>query len=56
MTSARIPDPLLLPFQTSCWRADVDHSVQEDPAGPLARDPSENRSRRYCIALDIARG
>ena len=32
-TSARIPDPLLLPFQTSCWRADVDHSrlaVEDD--------------------------
>jgi hypothetical protein len=25
-TSARAPDPLLLPFQTSCWRAEVDHS------------------------------
>ena len=25
-TSARVPDPLLLPFQTSCWRAQVDHS------------------------------
>jgi ubiquinone/menaquinone biosynthesis C-methylase UbiE len=24
--SARPPDPLLLPFQTSCWRAEVDHS------------------------------
>jgi SAM-dependent methyltransferase len=32
-TSARIPDPLLLPFQTSCWRAQVDHSrlaVEDD--------------------------
>ncbi|WP_375431051.1 class I SAM-dependent methyltransferase [uncultured Friedmanniella sp.] len=32
-TSARRPEPLLLPFQTSCWRADVDHSelgVAED--------------------------
>jgi SAM-dependent methyltransferase len=25
-TSARAPDPLMLPFQTSCWRAEVDHS------------------------------
>lgn len=25
-TSARAPDPLLLPFQTTCWRATVDHS------------------------------
>lgn len=24
--SARAPDPLLLPLQTSCWRAAVDHS------------------------------
>ncbi len=24
--SARAPEPLLLPFQTSCWRAVVDHS------------------------------
>jgi SAM-dependent methyltransferase len=23
---ARTPDPLMLPFQTSCWRAEVDHS------------------------------
>jgi len=23
---ARVPDPLLLPFQASCWRATVDHS------------------------------
>lgn len=25
-TSARSPEPLLLPYQTSCWRAPVDHS------------------------------
>jgi SAM-dependent methyltransferase len=25
-SSARVPDPLLLPFQASCWRAEVDHS------------------------------
>ncbi|HET9874027.1 MAG TPA: class I SAM-dependent methyltransferase [Propionibacteriaceae bacterium] len=25
-TSARAPEPLLLPFQASCWRARVDHS------------------------------
>jgi len=24
--SARAPEPLLLPYQTSCWRAEVDHS------------------------------
>ena len=23
---ARVPDPLMLPFQTSCWRTEVDHS------------------------------
>jgi len=23
---ARVPDPLMLPYQTSCWRAEVDHS------------------------------
>ena len=23
---ARVPDPLMLPFQASCWRAEVDHS------------------------------
>jgi SAM-dependent methyltransferase len=23
---ARVPEPLMLPFQTSCWRAEVDHS------------------------------
>ena len=25
-SSARRPEPLLLPFQASCWRAEVDHS------------------------------
>jgi SAM-dependent methyltransferase len=25
-TSARAPEPLMLPFQTSCWRVEVDHS------------------------------
>jgi SAM-dependent methyltransferase len=25
-TSARPPEPLLLPFQTACWRAEVDHA------------------------------
>jgi ubiquinone/menaquinone biosynthesis C-methylase UbiE len=25
-TSARPPEPLLLPFQASCWRAEVDHT------------------------------
>lgn len=25
-SSARAPEPLLLPYQTSCWRAAVDHS------------------------------
>jgi hypothetical protein len=25
-SSARAPEPLLLPFQTSCWRSVVDHS------------------------------
>jgi ubiquinone/menaquinone biosynthesis C-methylase UbiE len=26
-SSARRPDPLMLPFQTSCWRVEVDHST-----------------------------
>ena len=33
-TVARPPEPLLLPFQASCWRAVVDHSqlaISEDP-------------------------
>jgi hypothetical protein len=25
-TSARAREPLMLPFQTSCWRVEVDHS------------------------------
>lgn len=25
-TSARVPDPLLLPYQVSCWKAVVDHT------------------------------
>jgi hypothetical protein len=25
-SSARAPEPLMLPFQTSCWRVEVDHS------------------------------
>jgi hypothetical protein len=29
-TSARAPDPLMLPFQTSCWRVEVDHSKTSD--------------------------
>ncbi len=34
-SSGRAPDPLMLPFQTSCWRAEVDHSslaITEDEA------------------------
>jgi SAM-dependent methyltransferase len=35
-SSARPPEPLLLPFQASCWRAEVDHSglvlVEDDDA------------------------
>jgi ubiquinone/menaquinone biosynthesis C-methylase UbiE len=34
-SSARAPEPLLLPFRTSCWRAQVDHTeltVEDDPA------------------------
>jgi len=34
-SSARAPEPLLLPFRTSCWRAVVDHTeltIDEDPA------------------------
>jgi SAM-dependent methyltransferase len=33
-TSARPPEPLLLPFKASCWRAEVDHSslvLDDDP-------------------------
>jgi SAM-dependent methyltransferase len=36
--SARPPDPLLLPFQTSCWRAQVDHTkiaIDDDLADVL---------------------
>ena len=36
--SARAPDPLLLPFQTSCWRAEVDHTkiaIDDDLADVL---------------------
>jgi SAM-dependent methyltransferase len=36
--SARPPDPLLLPFQTSCWRAEVDHTkiaIDDDYADVL---------------------
>jgi SAM-dependent methyltransferase len=36
--SARPPDPLLLPFQTSCWRAEVDHAkiaIDDDYADVL---------------------
>ncbi|SEP64343.1 class I SAM-dependent methyltransferase [Microlunatus flavus] len=38
-SSARAPEPLLLPFRTSCWRAMVDHSgltIDEDPALTIA--------------------
>jgi SAM-dependent methyltransferase len=37
-SSARSPDPLLLPFQTSCWRAEVDHTkiaIDDDLADVL---------------------
>jgi ubiquinone/menaquinone biosynthesis C-methylase UbiE len=38
-TSARAPEPLLLPFRTSCWRAQVDHTelaIEDDPALTIA--------------------
>jgi len=38
-SSARAPEPLLLPFRTSCWRAEVDHaelSIDDDPALTIA--------------------
>ena len=38
-SSARAPEPLLLPFRTSCWRAQVDHtelSIDDDPALTIA--------------------
>ena len=38
-SSARAPEPLLLPFRTSCWRAVVDHAglaIDEDPGLTIA--------------------
>ena len=38
-SSARAPEPLLLPFRTSCWRARVDHTelaIDDDPALTIA--------------------
>lgn len=38
-SSARAPEPLLLPFRTSCWRAQVDHTelaIDDDPALTIA--------------------
>lgn len=39
-SSARAPEPLLLPFRTSCWRAQVDHTEltidDDDPALTIA--------------------
>ena len=38
-SSARAPEPLLLPFRTSCWRAQVDHTeltIEDDPALTIA--------------------
>ncbi len=38
-SSARAPEPLLLPFRTSCWRAVVDHTeltIDEDPGLTIA--------------------
>lgn len=38
-SSARAPEPLLLPFRTSCWRALVDHTelaIDDDPALTIA--------------------
>ena len=38
-SSARAPEPLLLPFRTTCWRAEVDHSqlcIDDDPALTIA--------------------
>ena len=38
-SSARAPEPLLLPFRTSCWRAEVDHAgltIDDDPALTIA--------------------
>ncbi|GAA3574932.1 class I SAM-dependent methyltransferase [Microlunatus spumicola] len=38
-SSARAPEPLLLPFRTTCWRAWVDHTelaIDDDPALTIA--------------------
>lgn len=38
-SSARAPEPLLLPFRTSCWRAEVDHAeltIDDDPGLTIA--------------------
>lgn len=38
-SSARAPEPLLLPFRTSCWRAQVDHTelaIEDDAALTIA--------------------
>jgi SAM-dependent methyltransferase len=38
-SSARAPEPLMLPFRTSCWRAQVDHTelaIDDDPALTIA--------------------
>jgi SAM-dependent methyltransferase len=38
-SSARAPEPLLLPFRTSCWRAQVDHTeltIDDDTALTIA--------------------
>ena len=38
-SSARAPEPLLLPFRTTCWRAQVDHhelSIDDDPVLTIA--------------------
>lgn len=33
-TSARVPEPLLLPYQVACWRAHVDHTALDAPLEP----------------------
>ena len=55
-TSARPPDPLLLPFQTSCWRAEVDHSEDGDRRRPgrpadraLAQPKRDDASRSPAV-------
>ena len=54
---ARVPDPLMLPFQTSCWRAEVDHSklVIDDDFETCSRSSFERDELMGCRAGPIPR-